>query len=285
MKDRFQKIFLLAIGIFVLLNVYIWYEYFKPNDRKLYFYMLDVGQGDSLFVRTPDNQDILIDGGYGKKVLSELGRVMPFYDRYIDLIVLTHPHQDHIGGLIDVLERYEVGQILISGVEYDSSEYEEFLELAEEKEIKIVVVSAGDKVNLSDDLTLNILAPVNIEGKTIKNLNNSSIVSILDFKDFEILLSGDAELEEWTEILKNNNFPDIEILKTAHHGSSNGTSKALIEKLRPEEAFISLGEENKYGHPHKEALDLFDEYNINIYRTDELGMIKIVSDGVDYEIK
>lgn len=285
MKNKIQKFAPLFFIFVIVVNVYIWAEYLRPVDNNLHFYMLDVGQGDALLIKTPYNQDILIDGGPGKTVLGELGRVMPFYDRHIDLIILTHPHRDHLEGLISVMERYSVGRILLTGTSYESSDYEELLELVAEKEISISIAKKGQVITFGDDLSLDILAPVNLNGGKIENLNNSSIVGLLDFRDFEILLSGDAEVEEWSSILSQGLDMDIEILKAAHHGSENGTSRKILEMFIPEVALISAGEDNKYGHPHDEVLDLLKEFEIDVYRTDIEGTVHIISDGESYQIK
>lgn len=288
-KDNIgKKIFKLApviIAVFLVLNFYVWSSYFKPSDANLHFFMLDVGQGDALYFRTPKGQDVLIDGGPGRGVLSELGKVMPFYDRKIDLVILTHPHLDHVGGLIDVLEKYEVGKILMTGVNYKSDDYEEFKDLISEKGVLVSIAQKGETLDFGGDIKMGVLAPEDIEGESIENINNSSVALLLDFKNFEILLPGDAEVEEWDSILVQILDPKIEILKAAHHGSRNGTTEKVLEKIKPEVALISSGKGNSYGHPHKEVISLLQNFGVKYFRTDEMGTVVISSDGENYEIK
>ena len=284
MKEKFKSLAPVTIFILLLLNVYGWAGYFKPGSKDLSFYMLDVGQGDALFFRTPYGQDILIDGGPDKSILSELGKAIPSYDRYIDLIILTHRHQDHVGGLNYVLEKYDVGKVLMADTEYESDDFEEFKELLEEKEIPVTIARKGEVIRFGEDLRLDILYPETNE--KVENINNASVVAMLDFKDFEIVLPGDAEVEEWESILDSDFGTDkIEVLKTAHHGSSNGTTEKILEKIRPEVGLISSGKGNRYGHPHKEVLDVLKKFGVKILRTDENGTVEITSDGENYKIK
>lgn len=288
MKNNLKKVFPLFLLSVFLLNFFIWQQYLSKDISKgenLEFYMLDVGQGDGLYFRTPKGQDVVVDGGPGKDVLGELGKAMPFYDKYINMIIITHPHQDHIGGLISIIEKYDVGQVLMTGIMYKSDDYDELKALIRDKKIPIKIVKAGEKFSFSDNISLDILAPEAMDNKTIDNLNNSSIVAILDYKNFEILLSGDAEVEEWSPVLKKE-FPEkIEILKAAHHGSSNGTSEKLLEKIKPQVALISAGKGNRYGHPHIETLKILEKFGVKIYRTDQSGTIKITSDGEKFDVK
>lgn len=286
MKEKFKSLALLTIFILFLLNAYVWAIYFKSGSKNLAFYMFDVGQGDALFFKTPYGQDVLIDGGPDKKVLSELGKAMPFYDRYIDLVVLTHPHQDHVGGLIRVLEKYKIGKILMTDIGYESGDFEEFLDLIEEREIPVMIAKKGETVKLGDNLKIDILSPGSFDGKSIENLNNSSVIALLDFKDFEIMLPGDAEVEEWEDILNTDFGSDkIEVLKTAHHGSRNGTTEKILDRIKSEVGLISSGKGNRYGHPHTEVLELLEKFGVKILRTDTDGTVEIISDGKSYKIK
>lgn len=285
MKDKFKRFAPITIFILLLLNIYIWGAYLRLNKKDLELFMLNIGQGDAFFIKTPYGQDILIDGGPGKAILSELGKAMPFYDRYIDLVIATHPDLDHIGGLVDVTERYRVGKIVINGASGKSGDYDELNELIAEREVPVVVAQKGQVFNFGDYLKMDILAPRKEDIR--REDNNGSIVSLLDFNDFEVLFTGDAEETEWEKILAGSNFLNekIEILKVSHHGSRNGTNEKVLEKIKPEIGLISSGKGNRYSHPHKEVLDLLEKFNVKILRTDERGTVKIESDGRNYLIK
>ncbi|PIZ00132.1 hypothetical protein COY62_04275 [bacterium (Candidatus Howlettbacteria) CG_4_10_14_0_8_um_filter_40_9] len=286
MKDKIKKLAPAFSAIILVLNVYVWSAYAKPIDHNLHLSMFDVGQGDSFYFRTPEGQDVLIDGSPGRSVLSELGKTMPFYDCHIDIVIATHPDLDHIGGLTSVLEKYDVGRFMMTGVNGKTEDYEELKDLLEEKDILVTIAQKGETIKFSDELKMEILAPENMNGKSIENINDSSIVGLLRFKDFEILLTGDAELAEWEDIL--NTFPKdrkIEILKISHHGSKNGTTEKILAGIKPETALISVGKSNRYGHPHKEVLSALEKFGVKVLRTDEKGTIEIVSDGDHYQIK
>ena len=277
------------VGVLIVLtyfNILAWVVVFDlvQNDLKVVFF--DVGQGDSIFIETPEKHQILIDGGPTSVVLEKLGNEMPFYDRTIDLIILTHPEHDHIGGLLEVLKRYRVENILWTGVLRDTAEFEEWKRLlVEEKSAVIEIAQAGQSIVcaasvLEKTVKMNILHPFeNLDKQIIKNTNNTSIIVQLIFGENKILFTGDIYKSIERKLIEREPLLKSDILKIGHHGSKTSTSKEFIEAVDPEIGVISAGRNNGYGHPTPEVLEILRKYDINILRTDELGDIKIISDG------
>ena len=258
------------------------YDLTKPQGLEVVFF--DVGQGDSIFIETPKNYQILIDGGPDNTVLEKLGQNLSFWDRTLDLVVLTHPDHDHIAGLIEILKRYKVDFVLWTGVLKDTGEYEEWKRLIEERKTKIKIAKAGQRIVVSD-LFFDVLYPLeNLEGKETEYINNTSVVLHLVFEDNSFLFMGDLYKSAEKEILNRGLEVDSDVLKVAHHGSKYSTGKEFLEQVSPEIAVISVGKENKYGHPSSEVLELFEKYDITVLRTDEYGDIEIISDGENLKI-
>ncbi len=246
----------------------------------------DVGQGDSIFIETPKHKQILIDGGPDLTILEKLGREMPFWDRSIDLVVLSHPEADHLAGLIEVVKRYKIGGILTTGIIRETSEYQEWQKTIQEEKIPIYIAQANGVINLDDNIKLIVLYPLeNLSGQVIKDSNNTSIVSQLVYKDFELLLTGDIEKKIEKELLKNPPAGGLEsdILKIAHHGSKTSTAEEFIKAVDPIIAVIQAGKDNTYGHPHQSVLDTLN--NIATFVTGRDGDVKIITDGIKFQAK
>ena len=252
----------------------------KNLDR---VYFLNVGQGDSEYIKLRDGQDILIDGGPDQKVLEELGRVMDFNDRRIDLVVLTHPHADHLTGLIEVANRFEIGQVWESGVVYPSSVYIKWQDLLKEKNIPSDYVAFGTEKSFNNNMAkFKVIYPLsNEKNLTIDNLNDSSVITELDDGKFSALFLGDAEVTTQAKFL--DKLKKITVLKVGHHGSKNGTLEDLLKITRPDIAVIEVGK-NSYGHPAASVLSLLKQYAVQIYRTDQNGTVEISTDGSTYDV-
>ncbi|MCK6462598.1 MAG: MBL fold metallo-hydrolase [Candidatus Pacebacteria bacterium] len=268
------------LGLLFLAAVFVWYAVFKETRKDLLVAFLDVGQGDAVFIQTLDGKQIMVDGGPpNKTVLRQLSRIMPFYDRTIDAVILTHPHLDHYGGLINVLRKYKVGLILDSGSENDeSSGFADYQKAVEAEKSFYAQAKRGMKINLGGGAYLDILLPV-INDKNIPP-HDAMVVSKLVYKNNSFLLTGDMEdnLENYllapgARNLKSN------VLKVGHHGSRTSTSEMFLGSVSPDFAVISAGAENKYGHPHKEIMERLEKFETPVLRTDEEGTIKIFSDG------
>ena len=242
-------------------------------------YALDVGQGDAILLRSPSQESILIDGGQGDQVLSELGEVLPYWNRDIDLLVLTHPHLDHMEGLISVLEDYRVHEALLSLPEYDTKAYARFLEVLENSGTPFHLAEVGQVYEFGP-LSLEVLFPFEaISGEELSNINNASVILRADCGESSALFSGDAEDD--IEALLVENFGDavggkldVDLYKAGHHGSSTSSSSFFLDAITPENILVSVGEGNRFGHPHAEFLERSAPYPVR--RTDLEGRLKEV---------
>jgi len=245
----------------------------EQPDGKLHVNFYDVGQGDAALIETPENHQILVDGGPNSTILSKLSEDLPFYDKSLDMVIITHPHADHIDGLIDVLEHYKVGEILMTGVNYNSSDYTELKSLIKDKEIPIKIAFSGQEISWGDGPIIKILEPEkSLRGKRVENLNNSSIVLKIEYQKKSELLTGDFEKSAQDKISASylTNFR-ANVLKVPHHSSKNALNERFLLAVRPEYLIISVGAQNYYGHPAKDILDLLSKYSV--YRTDQEGDI------------
>jgi len=284
-------------GILIGLVLLICYFSSFPNN-KLRIIVCDVGQGDAVYIKAPNGMDMLIDGGPNGQVLSCLGKYMPFYDRTIDLVVLTHPQNDHLMGLISVLERFTVKNFII-GVEGNSSEgYKKIVTLLKEKKIPVKNLYSGDKFAMGEARFMVLwperkwVAEKIQDAKFIAQSINNGVLGLssdtdlnlfsyniyLNYRDFDVLFTGDADSKIQPEIEKTIDLPDIEVLKVPHHGSKTGILSKFLDKLKPEIAVISVGK-NSYGHPAEQTINQLRSRNITVRRTDQEGDIEIVTDG------
>lgn len=282
---KYSIIFIIAL---VFLAGFGIFEYLKYNDGKLKIVFCDVGQGDAIYIRTASNLDILIDGGPDKKVLDCLSNNMPFWDRELDAVILTHPHADHFAGLIHVLDGYSVKTFYESEVREDSDIYNLLRLKLAEKNLSANKLTAGGILRDSSNFKLTFLWPrLNRnreidQNRTNMNLNDISLVGILEFGNFSVLFPGDAE----AKVLENieNQISDIDVIKIPHHGSRGGLTKDQMEKLSSDLAIIMVGKNNKFKHPSDEIINLLEANKVKVLRTDIDGEIRLVSDGNTYYI-
>lgn len=235
-------------------------------------YFLDVGQGDSVLIRAPfTGHNILVDGGPNEKVLGELAAVLPGMEKKIDLMVLTHPHTDHLRGLIKVLEQYEVGAVMGSAVLSDSEDYRYFFRLLQEKEIPFWAARARDDVAVGP-LLLDILSPHDyLAFQNVANLNDSSVVFKFAYGGNVVLLSGDTEIAGAKDVYRSGADLNSLLFKAAHHGSKNGLFEPFLRVVDPKIVVVQSGKGNDYGHPHPETLARFSDKHF--FRNDEQGRI------------
>ena len=275
-QPRYIFVSALALGALV-----IWSVLFRAERDVLSVAFLDVGQGDAIFIESPSGNQVLIDGGPNKKILSELSSVMPFYDRSIDILILSHPHQDHIGGLVEILKRYDIDFVFSSGSDAPIAEYAEWSKLIKEKGVKEVLAQRGLRLNLGDGVYFDVLLPEKIGGG--ENLHKNMVVSRLSYGRNCFLFMGDAERDLELKIL--NDDIHCEVLKVGHHGSKTSSGEAFLNKVSPEVAVIQVGTKNRYGHPYQTILERLAAASAKIFRTDTDGAIIIESDGKNISIK
>jgi len=258
--------------------------YAKGDELKVWFF--DVGQGDAHLIVAPGGTQILIDGGGDQSVLQKLGMAMPFWDRTIEAIVLTHPHDDHVFGLIEVLRRYKVEQVYMTDVEHHSPAFLEFLNILENLKSEVVIIDQLATLKFSEEIELKFLYPLaSFENNEIENLNNSSIVNQLNFGQIKILFTGDLEEEGEAELVRVESLENVDVYKAGHHGSRTSSSRGLLETIQPEEVFIPVGEDNSYGHPAVWTLMKFENLGAQVFRADLDGDVLLTTDGRDYEMR
>jgi competence protein ComEC len=273
MKNKTIKTLVLT-GAFIFI-VLILITQLPFGEIKISF--LDVGQGDAIYIRTPDDYQILIDGGPSMDILEELGPVMPLYSRNIDILILTHPHSDHVNGLVEILKRFSVGKVFLVGTPSKNSYYKKFLELIKTKNIPVFFVTAKDDMKIGSHLYMDIIWPhENETGRHYVNLNNASLSLRLLFQDQSIVLTGDAETEQEQEIMESGQNVKGGIFKAGHHGSRTASSDNFLDNVNPETVIIQCGKDNSFSHPHKESLMRFIKRGIEIRRNDLEGRVEFV---------
>ncbi len=301
-----------GIGVILLFSFLL-----SLSDGKLHIFFCDVGQGDAAYIRAPNNQDILIDGGPNDSVLSCLGRHMPFYDRTIDVVMLTHPQKDHLQGLLSVIQRYKVKNFIIGIEGNDTQGYRSLIDLLQARQIKIKNLYTGDKFSLGK-VEFDVLWPekkwvkqhtLNLAMKTPRvvalsersesngtppmvkgsegavlgltadtDLNYFSYYLYMKYGSFTSLFTGDGDVRIQDEIMKEVSLPRVNILKYPHHGSKYGAGEDFLKQVYPDLTVISVGK-NPWGHPNTETLDLLGKLSVPFKRTDQSGDVEIVSDG------
>jgi competence protein ComEC len=249
-------------------------------DNKLHVNFLDVGQGDAILIRTPVNQDILVDGGPSPQAISsELGRRLPFWDRTIELMVLTHQHADHLTGLLETLRRYKVKQVLVLETDAQLPQWDEWLDLIQKRGIKSTFAQAGQVINLgTDEVTIEVINP--LPDSTVPDMDNGIVLKLICGK-VSFLLTSDISQEAELDLITRRADLTGTVFKVSHHGSNYSNSAEFLAVVDPELAVISVGTDNQYGHPGEETLDrLIDRIGLEkIYRTDENGTVEFITDG------
>lgn len=241
---------------------------------------LDVGQGDSELITLSADYQILVDGGPSQQVIDQLSLHMPVADRIIELVVLTHPDADHLAGLLSVLTEYEIKQILMPDVGKDTRMYQEWMELINEQGIDYRRLREPETITLSDSVTLTILHPSTDTMLKKMAANDWSIVMRLDINQISFLLTGDIEKEIEAELVEH--YPtqlQVDVLKVPHHGSKTSSTPAFLQAVKPEFAVMSLGKDNRYGHPHREVTQRYVASHIPVRRTDQEGTLVYRTDG------
>jgi len=268
------------LSILILAITCLYANYSLQIHGDLIVKFLNVGQGDSILIQTPSRRTVLIDGGPATTVLERLGEESSFWQKKIDLIVLTHPDLDHLEGLIEILQRYQIDQVLMTAVIHRSNLYRAFLELLEKMEIKIDLADPHQDWFLDEKVYLDIVSPLNsVAFREVENANNASVVARLVYGQTTLLLSGDAEEDAEHKMLLSETDLRSQILKAGHHGSRTSTSVPFLNSVQAETAVIMSGEDNPFAHPHLDTVLRFDDQKIEWLNTKEKGSITLRSDG------
>jgi competence protein ComEC len=274
----------LVIFPLLIIAVLVWTAaIIAPSGGKLAVSILDVGQGDSILITTPSGQHILVDGGPSpERVTHELGDELPFWERSIDLVVLTHAHDDHVTGLVEVLGRYHVGEVLEPCFPDESSAYKEWQGLIEEKEIERTCAQAGQQIDLGDGAVIDVLNPPQepLEG-TDSDIDNNGVVLRLSMGDVSFLLTADLYADGERHLLDQGFDLRSTVLKVGHHGSDTSTTSTFLAAVAPQVAVISAGAENPFGHPSEGVMARLEERlgDDRIYLTAEDGTVTFTTDG------
>lgn len=278
MKHIKQNLKIYFILFLLIINVIILSFIFSFSNNTLKVYFLDVGQGDAVFIEAPNGRQMLIDGGPNGSVLRELGRVMPFYDRSIDVVLATHADQDHIGGLVQVLRRFKVDLFIQTNTTSTSAVYLELENLIRQKNIKEEIIKSPEIISLGGGAEFDIIFPT--QDTAGWETNEASIVGKLTFGANSFLLTGDSpqKIEKYL-VDKYGSFLDSDILKAGHHGSKTSSSELFVGTVSPTYTVISAGLDNRYGHPSLETIEILTNLKQEILQTLGGGMIRFESDG------
>ncbi|OGM25852.1 hypothetical protein A3D00_03050 [Candidatus Woesebacteria bacterium RIFCSPHIGHO2_02_FULL_38_9] len=283
------------IGFFLLIISLTLLAIYSVPDSRLHLIACDVGQGDAILATYKSTQ-MLVDGGPDRRVLDCLSRHMSFWDRKIEVVILTHPQLDHFSGLIDVIKRYKVDLFVGNAVDNSTQSYRVLKNLVGSKGIRVINPREGLDIRLGS-MFLDIVNPIKklltdepIENKlgtftTNKDLNDFSVVGTLSFGNFNVLLTGDIGPNMIDEITATGKIHKVEVLKVPHHGSKNGLTEKLLEVANPDLAIISVGAKNSFGHPSPEVLKLLSDKAIKTLRTDQMGDVEVISDGKRWWLK
>jgi competence protein ComEC len=272
----------------LIVAILVWSAALTMPDDRLHVSFLDVGQGDAILIRTANGQDILIDGGPNSQNISlELSEKLPFWDRTIDLVVCTQPQADHVTGLVEVLQRYKVNQVLDPGIPYETPVYQEWLRLIEDKEIEYNIARSGQEIDLGNGIKLEVLNPPEslFEG-TSADVDNNGVVLRLSWDNVSFLFTADIRAEAEFELIGQRASLKSTVLKVAHHGSKTSTTSQFLAAVDPEVAVISVGANNTFGHPATEVVDRLNDRlgEDNVYQTKD-GTIEFITDGEKLWVK
>lgn len=290
----------IKLGIVVLCILFILgfavYQYFSIYDGRLHVVFCDVGQGDGIYIRTPNGTDIIIDAGRDDKILTCLSNNMPFWDKTIELAFATHPDADHISGFVPILQSYKVNHYNTVEAEKDTGVFLKINSLLKEQGITPRYLKLGDAYRISDGVILKTYWPTKeFIAAGDSDSNRYSLVQTLSYKDFDVLLTGDIDFDILNEILRQaqddpstgsgRGISGIEVFKLAHHGSKTGLDSETLTLIKPRLSIISAGKNNSYGHPHTEVLDELKRFDLRYLRTDEQGEVELVTQGQGFGVE
>lgn len=274
----YVRFFILILLLVLTIGIW-WLPKGFSRESVLEVAFLNVGQGDAIYITTPDGHQLLIDGGATAAVLSELAKHRSFFDRSLDMVLATHYDTDHIGGLVDVLKRFKVDWIIESGSSSDTPAASAYKEAVLLEQAKVIKAQAGQNIKLGEHVVLRVLSP---QGDTTNwDSNTASAVVQVIYGDIEFMLTGDApsSIEDYL-VQKYGSSLESEILKLGHHGSNTSTSELFLQAVKPDFAVVSAAKDNRYGHPHQAVVNRVLQNNINLLNTADGEPVVFISDGV-----
>lgn len=278
-----------VVGFFSSLFIY---QFIVFNYGKLRITVCDVGQGDAVYIRTPHRQNVLFDGGPDESVIKCLSQSMPFWDRSFDLVLLSHPHADHLNGLVEVFKRYKVKAFATEDLANTSTGYKQLRSEVKKAGLDWQTLVDGDRLRFPGGVGMEVVGPTSEflrrtsgANKIINTSEFASLEIYLTYGNFSLLLTGDSQSEEMGEAVSGHNLNDITLLQEPHHGSRTGITSEIIARLHPQVATISVGANNHYGHPAPNVLTILQNAGVSIHRTDKEGDIRIKTDGKTYSIE
>lgn len=278
-----------CVGVLALLALVIWLHIFSlPSAGLLRVVILDIGQGDSIYIQSPTGTEVLIDAGPDSSVLRELPKVMAYGDRTIDAVIATHPDADHIGGFVDLIPRYTVKNFIEPGIPKNTATFAKLEKEIEAARIPRVRGYRGTWLDLGGGVRLDILFPdFDVSKLPSDKTNDGCIIAHLVYKKTSALFTCDAPFAVEDRLIAISTSTDLksDLLKVGHHGSRYSSSNEFLDAVAPEFAAISVGARNRYGHPTEETLGRLAAHNIKTYRTDLNGAVVFVSDGVSFSLK
>jgi len=270
-----------------VMAILVWLAALQLPDGRLHVAFLDVGQGDAILITTPEGRQVLVDGGPNPtRLLQELGSFMPFWDRSLDLVILTHPDEDHMAGLIPLFDRYRVERVLTGAPTLVAEEAQPWREAVEAAGISIVVAQRGMEIKPGRGVRLEVLHPgAELLSGTPSDDNNNSIVLRLVYGQTSALLTGDLEVEGERTLMALGISLAAQVLKVSHHGSGRATTSDFLRAVAPQLAVIQVGANNRFGHPAPEVLKRLAAANAQTLRTDLQGTIELISDGQRWRVR
>lgn len=278
--NKLLIVFLMMVCVFIVTSCDTSTKELSGGKTRVHF--LDIGQGDSELIELPNGEVMLIDGGNRDDSEFLVEYIKNLHISKIDYVVATHPHEDHIGGLPEVIKTFDIGKIYMPKKTANTRIFESLVSEIKNKGLKITEANSGMNILDEKDLNISILAPIST---SYEKINDYSIVSKLKYKDISLLFTGDAERESEKQLLQSEMDLSADLLKIGHHGSNTSSSDEFLDEVKPKYAVISSEKGNNYGHPHKEVIDRLTSRNIKILRTDEMGTIVLETDGKAAKLK
>lgn len=281
-------LFALSLSALIILMLYQNYTY---NDGLLHVVFCDVGQGDAIFIRSPKGKAIVFDAGPNDAVTSCLSDHVPFWQRTLSLVILSHPHADHFRGLFSLLERYSIGEFGSEELLNNITEYKAVEEMISNKHIRKRRLLRGDTYRFVDNLMVQVLGPTqeflastSPSGNIGERNEFASLTVLVSYDSFHVLLTGDTQNGQLYDDILSSNIKTIDVLQVPHHGSATGLNAEIVQELDPKLAVVSVGK-NRYGHPSKKTIEILSNKGIKTLRTDKDGEVEIVADGRNWWIK